>query len=326
MDTTAGPVGLRVVVHGRPRPAHDASLRHRRHLPGVPLSPGGHRACRRDPGRDVPRPLLARPWRRRSAQRARHRRGVAGVGSAPRCCSKRSRSSTSLFSGKVVSTTATTSRSSPPPLRCPGEDPIYVATAGPVNAKRTGGTPTGSSPSARPTRRSRCCGTGSRGRRRGRKDAEAMKTTPYPRQLGADPGRGVRNALEEWPNGAHAVPEADIKNPRTREHGEARAHREFREPALRPTSRAHPPTPTLRRHGFDEIYLHNFVAPRRRHRRLGTDVLPTCAWIRPGTPRNRPRPLPAGRSCRPRVRYRSLPLHALRGRRRRIGSTDRARW
>ena len=63
-----------------PSASDQLPLRNRRHLPGVPLPPCGHRPRRRDAGRDVPRPLLARPWRRRGAQRARHRRRVAGGG------------------------------------------------------------------------------------------------------------------------------------------------------------------------------------------------------------------------------------------------------
>ena len=78
VDPAAGPVRIRVVLHGRARPAHDAAVRHRGHVPRLPLPPGGDRPRRRDAGRHVPRPLLARPRRGRGAQRARHRRRVAG--------------------------------------------------------------------------------------------------------------------------------------------------------------------------------------------------------------------------------------------------------
>ncbi len=55
-----------------------APVRDRRHVPGLPLSPGGHRPCRGDAGRDVPGPVLAGPGGGRGAQRARRRRRVAG--------------------------------------------------------------------------------------------------------------------------------------------------------------------------------------------------------------------------------------------------------
>ena len=46
--------------------------------PGFPLPPGRDRPRGGDPRGDVPGPVLARPGRRRGAQRARHRRRVAG--------------------------------------------------------------------------------------------------------------------------------------------------------------------------------------------------------------------------------------------------------
>ena len=78
LDAAAGAVGLRVVVHGRPRTAHEASVRHRRHLPWLPLPPRRDRPRGGDPRRDVSRALLARPRGRRGAERARDRRRVAG--------------------------------------------------------------------------------------------------------------------------------------------------------------------------------------------------------------------------------------------------------
>ena len=70
----AGPERVRLGVHGRPRPADVAALRDGRHVPGLPLPPGGHRPRRGDARRDVPGPVLPRAGRRRGPQRARHRR------------------------------------------------------------------------------------------------------------------------------------------------------------------------------------------------------------------------------------------------------------
>ena len=74
VDAAAGPERVRLVVHGRARPADVAALRDRRHVSGLPLSPGGHRPRGGDARRDVPGPVLPRAGRRRGAQRARHRR------------------------------------------------------------------------------------------------------------------------------------------------------------------------------------------------------------------------------------------------------------
>ncbi len=91
-------------LHGRPRPAH-VSCRFGTggHVPRLPLPPGGDRPCGGDARGDVPGPLLARasaPARRSTStsSAATGRRSA----SARRCCSRRSRSSTKLFSGKVV--------------------------------------------------------------------------------------------------------------------------------------------------------------------------------------------------------------------------------
>ena len=78
VDAAAGPERVRLELHGRARPADVAAVRDRRDLPGLPLPPGGHRPCRRDPRGDVPGPVLARARCRRGAQRARRRGRVAG--------------------------------------------------------------------------------------------------------------------------------------------------------------------------------------------------------------------------------------------------------
>ena len=78
LDPAAGPERLRLVVHGRARPADEPPLRDGGDVPWVPLPPGGDRACGGDARGDVPRALLPRSRRGRGAQRARRRRRLAG--------------------------------------------------------------------------------------------------------------------------------------------------------------------------------------------------------------------------------------------------------
>ena len=116
-------------------------LRDRRDVPRVPLPPGGDRPRGGDARGDVPGPVLARARCRRGAQRARHRRRVAGD-RRPQLddVRGRSRSSTSCSPARSSGTRASTSRSrAPGSTRAPrSRVPIYVATAGPINAKKTG--------------------------------------------------------------------------------------------------------------------------------------------------------------------------------------------
>ena len=120
-------------THGRPRPGRD--------LPVVPHAPGDRRAGRGDAGRDVPGPALARPRVGRGAQRARRRRLLArGAGAdQPHVRGHRDHRQ-ALHAARTSSTTAGSSRWRRAGCgRCPrSAPPIYVATAGPVTAKRTG--------------------------------------------------------------------------------------------------------------------------------------------------------------------------------------------
>ena len=78
VDAAAGPERVRLVVHGRARDADHAAVRDGGDVPRLPLPPGRDRPRRGDARGDVPGPLLAGARRRRGAQRARHRRRVAG--------------------------------------------------------------------------------------------------------------------------------------------------------------------------------------------------------------------------------------------------------
>ena len=121
-----------------------------------------------------------------------------------------------LFSGKVVKHDGDYFTLESARLYTRGEQPvpIYVATAGPVNSKRTGRSPTGSSRSAPPTRRSRCCGTSSaRGARGGKGPVGDADPAPDPRLAGRRRKRRPSNAVTEWPNGGMPFPKQDIRNP-----------------------------------------------------------------------------------------------------------------
>ena len=141
----AGPGRVRLERADRDRRADHGRPRAGRHLPVVPDAPGDRRPGLRDPGGDVPRPALARA-------RARARRSTstswAATGrrrpSGSPGCSRRSRSSASCSRARTSSTTARSSRWRRPGCgRCPTEPPpIYIATAGPITAKKTGAWPT----------------------------------------------------------------------------------------------------------------------------------------------------------------------------------------
>ena len=142
VDAAAGPERVRVVVHGRPR-ARATSLPFGTAVtcPGLPLPPGGHRPRGGDARGHVPGPLLARPRCRRGAQRARHRRRLAGDRHPQRDDVRVDRDHQQAVQRRTSSSTwASTSRSrAPSSTPAPSEPvPIYVATAGPVNAKKTG--------------------------------------------------------------------------------------------------------------------------------------------------------------------------------------------
>ena len=112
-----------------------------RDVPVVPHAPGDRRAGRGDHGGHVPRPLLARARVRRGAQRA-HRGAVLAGGrpSGSPACSRRSRSSASSSAARTSSTSGEFYRMETMRLWTMPETPppIYVATAGPITAKKTG--------------------------------------------------------------------------------------------------------------------------------------------------------------------------------------------
>ena len=79
--------------------------------------------------------------------------------------------------------------------------PIYVATAGPVNAKRTGRHADGMITVGAADEKIRCCGTSStRAPARG-KDPPPCRSCSRSTSRGPRPGEAEANAMREWPNG-----------------------------------------------------------------------------------------------------------------------------
>ena len=139
VGAAAGPGRVRLGVHGGRGGAHQGRCRPGRDLPVIPHAPGRHRPGRGDARGHVPGSLLAGPGIGRGAQRARRcaatgpRRPSGSTG-----CSRRSRSSIASSPARTSSTTGASSRWRRSLWTMPETPPIYVATAGPITAKRTG--------------------------------------------------------------------------------------------------------------------------------------------------------------------------------------------
>jgi alkanesulfonate monooxygenase SsuD/methylene tetrahydromethanopterin reductase-like flavin-dependent oxidoreductase (luciferase family) len=108
--------------------------------PGFRYHPAVIAPRRGDPRGDVPRPLLAGTRGRRGAQRARRRRIWPEIGVRSAMMFEAIEIMSKLFSGEVVKHQGKyfTLESAKLYTRPDEPVPIYVATAGPFNAKRTG--------------------------------------------------------------------------------------------------------------------------------------------------------------------------------------------
>ena len=209
----AGSPGL----HGCPRPADVVAVRDRRDLSGLPLPPGRHRPRRRDARRDVPRPLLSGSRR----GEALNEHVIAPVWpevpirsammfEAIEVISK-------LFTGEVVRHGKYTLERAKLYTR-PADDqkvPIYVATAGPVNAKKTGRFADGLiTVGAADEKMERIWGKFEEGRAEAGKPAGGPKFLQIHISWARTDEEAMQNALVEWPNGGMAFfPKQDIKNP-----------------------------------------------------------------------------------------------------------------
>ena len=171
---------------------------------------------------------------------------------------------TKLFSGKVVKHDGEyfTLESARLYTRPEQPVPIYVATAGPVNAKKTGKFADGIiTVGAADEKIAMLWDKFREGAREAGKDAEAMKTQLQihvswaPTQAEAE-----ENALKEWPNGGMPFPKQDIKNPEDFEQMAKLVRIENFANRMLISADLEEHTAQIQKFvdmGFDEIYLHN---------------------------------------------------------------------
>jgi alkanesulfonate monooxygenase SsuD/methylene tetrahydromethanopterin reductase-like flavin-dependent oxidoreductase (luciferase family) len=140
--------------------------------------------------------------------------------------------------------------------------PIYVATAGPLNAKRTGKYADGIiTVGAADEKIAMLWDKFREGATEAGKDASAMKTQLQIHVSWAPTqGEAERNALEEWPNGGMPFPKQDIKNPEDFANIAklVRIENFANRMLISPDLEEH--TAQIQKFvdmGFDEIYLHN---------------------------------------------------------------------
>ena len=169
-----------------------------------------------------------------------------------------------LFSGKVVKHDGEyfTLESAKLYTRPEQPVPIYVATAGPVNAKRTGKFADGIiTVGAADEKIGMLWDKFREGAKEAGKDAEAMKTQLQIHVSWAETQKKAeQNALTEWPNGGMPFPKQDIKNPEDFENMAkmVRIENFVDRMLISPDLEAH--TAQIQKFvdmGFDEIYLHN---------------------------------------------------------------------
>ena len=169
-----------------------------------------------------------------------------------------------LFSGKVVKHDGEyfTLESAKLYTRPEQPVPIYVATAGPVNAKRTGKFADGIiTVGAADEKIGMLWDKFREGAKEAGKDAETMKTQLQIHVSWAETQKKAeQNALTEWPNGGMPFPKQDIKNPEDFENMAkmVRIENFANRMLISPDLEAH--TAQIQKFvdmGFDEIYLHN---------------------------------------------------------------------
>jgi len=169
-----------------------------------------------------------------------------------------------LFSGKVVKHDGEyfTLESAKLYTRPEQPVPIYVATAGPVNAKRTGKFADGIiTVGAADEKIGMLWDKFREGAKEAGKDADAMKTQLQIHvSWAATQKKAEQNALTEWPNGGMPFPKQDIKNPEDFENMAkmVRIENFANRMLISPDLEAH--TAQIQKFvdmGFDEIYLHN---------------------------------------------------------------------
>ena len=182
-------------------------------------------------------------------------------------CSRRSRSSSKLFGSpaRTSSTTASTSSSSRPGCgRCPSQPPpIYIATAGPVTAKKTGQYAEGLITVGAPGDEARDDPREVRGGlpRRRQGPGRLQVHPPAPPARGRRPTRRrCANAMVEWPNGGMKFPKQDIRSPLDFEQMAKLVRPEDFEGRMLISADPEKHRGQIQKFldlGFDQIYLHN---------------------------------------------------------------------
>ena len=189
---------------------------------------------------------------------------------------------TKLFSGKVVKHDGEyfTLESARLYTRPEQPVPIYVATAGPVNAKKTGKFADGIiTVGAADEKIAMLWDKFREGALEAGKDAEAMKTQLQIHvSWAATQAEADKNALVEWPNGGMPFPKQDIKNPEDFEQMAKLVRIENFANRMLISADLEQHTAQIQKFvdmGFDEIYLHNVGRDQAAFvRTFGEKVLP----------------------------------------------------
>lgn len=191
-----------------------------------------------------------------------------------------------LFTGKVTKHQGKAFRLESTKLYTlpPSPPPVYVATAGPLNAGKTGQYTDGIMMVGAADEKLRgLIAKFEDGARKGGKDPATMPKILLTKiSLADSEDAAAEQALKEWPNGGMPFPKADIRNPE-----------DFREMAklVRPENFRNRVTltPDLDKHvellqhyidlGFDEIYVHNVGRNQDEYiERYGKEVIPHLKW------------------------------------------------
>jgi coenzyme F420-dependent glucose-6-phosphate dehydrogenase len=189
---------------------------------------------------------------------------------------------TKLFSGKVVKHDGEYFTLESARLYTLPEQPvpIYVATAGPVNAKRTGRYADGIiTVGAADEKIAMLWDKFRDGAREEGKDPEAMKTQLQIHVSWAPTqGAAERNALTEWPNGGMPFPKQDIRNPEDFEQMAKLVQIENFANRMLISADLEEHAAEVQRYvdmGFDEIYVHNVGRDQAAFiESFGAEVLP----------------------------------------------------
>ena len=157
---------------------------------------------------------------------------------------------------------------------------IYIATAGPINAKRTGKLADGIiTPGAAPAKIETVLGKFAEGAREAGKDPETMpKILQLHLSWAESDEQAMANAMHEWPNGGMKFDKGDIRSPFHFEQMAKLVRPEDFEGRMVISADPDVHRAEIQRYldlGFDRIYLHNVGRNQREWIEVfGRDVLP----------------------------------------------------